>query len=99
MRPSPRNVVEFIDQPGEIPQPPVWRRWWFIVATALLVPVVLIVVAALSVVAWLGVRHRTAIRDVQEEVARIRASCEPVSTEDLHAFHQVPAGVRDITSL
>ena len=36
---------------------------------------------------------------MQEEVTRIRASGEPISTEDLYAFHQVPAHARDITPL
>jgi hypothetical protein len=46
------------------------RRWWFIAAIAAMVPALVIVTSIASVIVWLGVRHRTAMHDVQKERSR-----------------------------
>ena len=63
---------------------------------------------ALTLVVGLGVlipwlyfwgRHQRALAAVKAEVDRIHAAGEPITTEDLVAFHRVPEGVFDSTPL
>lgn len=44
-------------------------------------------------------QHRQALADVQAELDRIHAAGEPITPEDMFAFHQVPPGVNDTTKL
>ena len=53
----------------------------------------------LAIGVWLYSRreHYQALADVRDEVARIQAAGEPITTEDMFAFHRVPKGVIDTT--
>jgi hypothetical protein len=50
-----------------------------------------------AVVLQMRLAHHAAIKEVEAEVARIRARGEPITTDDFYAFHRVPAGTTDIT--
>lgn len=74
------------------------RRWW-LVAILLIAPLVLIVMGVLTLVIVLLAQHGVAMASVKEEVARIQAAGEPITTDDLHAHQRVPSGTADITHL
>ncbi|HUE73904.1 MAG TPA: hypothetical protein VMP01_23690 [Pirellulaceae bacterium] len=43
--------------------------------------------------------HRQAIAEVKTEIAQIRTAVEPITPDDMYAFHCVPGGVYDTTDL
>jgi hypothetical protein len=58
-----------------------------------------LLVGTLSVWAYFRVRHQQALRAVEAEVKRIQAAGEPITMEDMIAYHRVPDGVFDATQL
>jgi hypothetical protein len=58
-----------------------------------------VIVVAGSVWLYFRQQHFQALRDVQAEVDRIHAAGEPVTPEDMIAFHRVPPGTIDATEL
>jgi hypothetical protein len=81
----------------ELPEKPYYKRWWFVPAVAAGVLLGMLVLAVVALLVSLRMSHYAALQKVQEEVARIQARGEPITTEDFHAFHRVPPGTRDIT--
>ncbi|MEX2174088.1 MAG: hypothetical protein WD872_06980 [Pirellulaceae bacterium] len=74
-------------------------RWWFVVSVLVFAPIVLLVAGVAAVVIWFQVARSAAFAEVQKEVARIQAAGEPITTEDLYAYHRPAAGTKDITPL
>jgi len=75
------------------------RRMWWICGLLVVVPAVLLLLCGGGVAVWFGVRQRTATQDVLAEAERIRAAGEPITADDLYAYHVVPGDVIDITPL
>jgi hypothetical protein len=93
------NPPEVVDPQSPAARRARWVRWWFFVTVALIAPFALILAAVLLILLWWQLTHLAAIGEVQDEVARIQAAGEPVTTADLYAFHRVPQGTNDITPL
>ncbi len=75
------------------------RRWWFLATILVIAPLVLVVAAVLAVVVWIGAQYSAGYRAVKTEVQRIQAAGEPITVQDLHAYHQAAPGVNDTTHL
>jgi hypothetical protein len=74
-------------------------RWWLIPSLALAI-LFLLAVLTVAVVAWrMRQQHHAAVLAVENAVARAQAAGEPVTIEDLYAFHALPSGVTDTTRL
>lgn len=89
-----RRASEPLD---ELPEKPFYQRWWFVPAVAAGVLLGMVVLGVVALLVSLRMAHYVALQKVQEEVARIQARGEPITTEDFRAFHKVPPGTRDIT--
>ena len=61
--------------------------------------VVILLLGIGSVWLYFRGRHQQALRAVNSEVARLQAAGQPVTTEDMVAYHRVPEGVFDATPL
>jgi len=82
-----------------LPVQPAASRWWIVPLLFLLALFLIVAMAAAIVLMRLQFDKRAARQAVEDEVARIQAAGEPITIDDLYAFHQVPEGVRDTTSL
>src|SRR5579863_10003234 len=60
---------------------------------------VLLILAAVGVVVGVSTLQHLTQRQVQEELAKIRAAGEPVTAADLEAFYALPANSRDATAI
>jgi hypothetical protein len=74
-------------------------RWWFWAAILVVAPLLLMIVAVLVVVVWGLAQYGAALGEVKKEVARIQAAGEPITVDDLHAYHRAPVDTADITHL
>jgi hypothetical protein len=74
-------------------------RWWFWAAILVVAPLLLMIVAVLAVVVWGLAQYGAALGEVKKEAARIQAAGEPITVEDLRAYHRAPPGTADITNL
>ncbi len=82
----------------ELPHAPA-VRWWVVPLLALGALLLLAVLAA-GVFAWRWrVDNLAALARVKQEVARLEAAGEPMTTESLYAYHRVPRGTSDATPL
>lgn len=71
----------------------------FLLVVFVIAPLLLILAAVSAVLLWWQADRRAALRAVEKEVARIQAAGEPITTEDLYAYHRPPKGVKDSTRL
>lgn len=78
-------------------QPLPARRWWIVPALALSALLLLAVLTAAVIALRLRQQHHAAAAAVRAEVRRIQAAGEPITTEDLYAYHRAPPGAADIT--
>jgi hypothetical protein len=62
-------------------------------------PIILLCSGVLAIGIWFQVQRSAAARAVQAEVDRIQAAGEPITSDDLHAYHRVADGVVDSTPL
>jgi hypothetical protein len=92
-------LPELLDADSPAARRAVRIRWWFWVAILAIAPLSLMVVAVLAVVVWGLSQYGAALSEVKKEVARIQAAGEPITVEELHAYHRAPAGTPDITHL
>ena len=95
-------MAQFADRDTFAPAPAATRRrlsCGTVALGCLGVVVVLAIVVAGSVWFYFRQQHYQALRDVQVEVDRIHAAGEPVTPEDMFAFHRVPPGTNDATEL
>jgi hypothetical protein len=72
-----------------------WLLWFFFVALGLLL--LAAVGLGLFALRW-WMEDRAAAAAVQEQVARLRAAGQPMTAEDLHRLHNLPAGTPDTTA-
>jgi hypothetical protein len=73
-------------------------KWLLGLALIVLVPVVLVTLVA-GIFAWGYWREqRVAAAAVEREVARLQAAGQPMSAQELYAYHRVPDGLPDTTS-
>lgn len=89
-----RRASEPLD---ELPPKPFYQRWWFVPAVAAAILLGMVVLGVVALLVSLRMAHYAALKQVQDEVARIQARGEPITTADFRAFHKVPPGTRDIT--
>jgi len=75
------------------------RRRWFIASIVVIAPLALVIMGGLAAWIWRLASIAAAMHDVQEEVARIQAAGEPITTEDTKAYLRVPPGTQDTTPL
>jgi hypothetical protein len=73
-----------------------WLLWLILGGVA---PILLLCSGVLAIGIWFQIQRSTAVRAVQAEVDRIHAVGEPITSDDLHAYHRVPDGVVDSTAL
>ena len=71
----------------------------FLLVVFVIAPLVLILAGISAVLLWWQASRQAAQRAVDKEVARIQAAGEPITTEDLYAYHRPPKGVKDSTRL
>jgi len=74
-------------------------RWWIVPLLCLAALFLLVGMVVAYAVLQFQLGKRQSREAVEQEVARIQAAGEPITIDDLYAFHQVPDGTRDITSL
>lgn len=74
-------------------------RWWYYPLCAVVGLFLFASLAALALALWLNIQTNQSAESLADEVARIRAADEPLTTDELYAFHRVPAGTPDITPL
>src|SRR5438874_1238349 len=72
-------------------------RWWLVPLWALAGFFILAILSVITLALWVRSGNRRAAQQLAAEVARIQAAGEPITTDDLHAFHQVPQGTPDVT--
>ena len=82
-----------------IPVQPEAGRWWVVPLLVLLTLLLAVVMLVAFALIRYQVAKRAALAQVKDEVARIQAAGEPVTIEDLYAYREVKAGVRDTTAL
>jgi hypothetical protein len=76
----------------------VMAKWLLGLALIVLVPVVFVALVA-GIFAWGYWREqRVAAAAVEREVARLQAAGQPMSAQELYAYHRVPDGSPDTTS-
>jgi hypothetical protein len=98
-------VMQSAEPPAVIdPNSPAERRsrrirWSFFIVVALVVPFSLVMAGAAVVLLWWQLDHLAAVQEVKAEVARIQATCQPVTIADWYAYHRVPDGANDTTAL
>ena len=71
------------------------RTLWLLIASA---PFLMILAAAAVIGLQFQLARRVAEAAVKAEVARIQAAGEPMTIEDLYAYHRVPPGTPDTTA-
>lgn len=91
---SRRSVSEPLD---ELPPRPIVKRWWFVPAVAAGILLGMFVLAVGLFVWQMRMQHYAAVQELENEVKRIQARGEPVTSDDFYAWHRVPAGTPDIT--
>jgi hypothetical protein len=69
-----------------------WRMFWMVIAAI----TVIVLLAPLLVYFLWQARGRSLLR---AQLAQIKAAGEPITTSQMHAFHEVPQGQRDITEI
>ena len=74
-------------------------RWWLVPLWALAGFFILAILSVITLVLWIQSGNRRAAQQLAAEVARIQAAGEPITTNDLYAFHKVPPGTADVTRL
>jgi hypothetical protein len=62
-------------------------------------PLTLVAVGVLALVVWVWGSYSRAYHVVETEVARLKAAGEPITSREMHAYHQPPAGTSDTTHL
>lgn len=72
-------------------------RWWLVPIAALAVLLFLAVLTAVAIAFRLRQQHQAAAAAVRAEVRRIQSAGEPITTEEMYAYHRVPPGTVDIT--
>ncbi|MCI0358291.1 MAG: hypothetical protein L0211_07395 [Planctomycetaceae bacterium] len=92
-------LPEALDPESPVARRAALRRWWLLATLLVIAPLVLAVVAVLTLVIILVAQHGAAAARVKEEVARIHAAGEPITTQDLYAQLRVPGTAADITHL
>lgn len=92
-------IPEVLDPATDAGRRAARQRWWFLALVFVVAPIGLLLMAVLAVVVWFYGQHAAALAKVREEVARIQAAGEPITTDDLYARSRVPAGTNDITPL
>lgn len=70
-------------------------RWLVISLIILLAAVLLVLIAGGIFGLWIYAEHRSAMTFVKEQTARARAIGEPMTTEDLYAYHRAEPGTPD----
>ena len=70
-------------------------RWLLLLAVLLVAPLIL----GAAILAWrMWSEHRAVTRAIEAEESRLQVAGEPITTEELYAFHRVPDGVPDTTA-
>ena len=93
------SLPELLDANSPAARRAVRIRWWFWAAILVVAPLLLMIVAVLAVIVWGLAQYGAALGEVKKEVARIQAAGEPITVEDLNAYHRAPADTADTTHL
>lgn len=71
------------------------RTLWLLIGGA---PILLILIAAVVIVLRFQLQSRAAQTAIDAEIKRVEAAGEPITIDDLYAYHRVPSGKPDTTA-